>query len=302
MNKLFKLFGIVALAAAIGLSFAGCDTGGDSPAPAPAGGTGGSAGSQRSVYTWNDAESNSYRLEITEAPNSRAVYTPKQGDTYVLTITPKVGKPQKSNGTVTLSNSTTIILKPDNSPTTFTITVTPTDTTVIVTGMGGTITFEDGKTKEVIPIFDTFDFKAEMWYYDEAGDIGETWQNTLPLSYFTSVTPKKGDKFTFEISGTINNTMEWFNLEIYYLPSWTTIGVSDKQEISGPFKKEFVINIHEDPKPTATEFRISMINHLYHMYSHNVTANNARLPEGTQRGDVMATVSNFEIRLLPNKD
>ena len=72
MKNIVKLFGVTALVAVIGLSFAGCDTGGGggtSHTPAPSG----PAAPKKTVYTW-DAGDDSYKLEITEASESRAVF------------------------------------------------------------------------------------------------------------------------------------------------------------------------------------------------------------------------------------
>jgi hypothetical protein len=164
MKNVFKVLGIIALAAAIGLSFAGCDTGGGGTTPAPGtGGTGGTAAPQKTVYTWV-AGDDSYRLEITEASNSRAAYTPKSGDTYVLTITTtntitiKI-EIKKSSGTVIVSSSSgkesTFELTPTTptgAGTPFTVTVEETATNGLITGIVGDITLEDGTTEEAAEV------------------------------------------------------------------------------------------------------------------------------------------------------
>jgi len=314
MKNAIKLLGIIAIIALIGLSFAGCDTGGDSPAPAP--GPSGPAPLQKTVYTWNAGE-DSYRLEVTEASNSRAVYTPKSGDTYVLTITP--GN-KKSSGTVTVTSSSgdkksTLTLTPTGASEPFTVTVTTTATNALVTDMAGSITFE-GETepvnlteKKVTPVkeFETFNFKANIWYNSEKS-WGEAWGASIPLSDFTAHIPQKEDKLTFSLSGTIDQSMQWFNLEIHCLPPWRTLGWSNYSPSSGwgnmtaipsgYFTKELSIYIVEDSNPDASELALDIINHFWQVTTNDgLVYSNDRLPEGTKEGDVMATIRNFRISL-----
>ena len=306
MKNMVKLFGVTALVAVIGLSFAGCDTGGgDSPAPAePA-----------AVYTW-DAEDDSYRLEITEASKGRAVYTPKSGDTYVLIITFKDGGTKKSSGTVTVSTESTFTLKPSNSSTTFTVTVTTTATNVIVTGMTGTITLESGETKaapsKVIPVkvYETFTLKANRW------DSGEEWTGGILLSDFTAKIPNKGDKFTFKLSGTPDTEMKWINLQITCHAPYQFLGKGYRVNTDGsqnwdlvnlpkdkPFEETFTVDIGPDLRPDFTEIYVRMINALWNKNENNgeiiTNDNGGKLPEGTKQDDVMATIRNFKISLVP---
>jgi len=84
MKNLIKLIGLIALAAVIGFSMTAC--------PADAGGGG------EITYKYSDDEGNAYELLITS--EGRAAYKPKNGDNYVLTITFKDSKVEKSTGTV----------------------------------------------------------------------------------------------------------------------------------------------------------------------------------------------------------
>jgi hypothetical protein len=303
MKNVIKVLGIIALAAVIGLSFAGCDTGegGDPPEPA------GPSGPQKMVYTWKSGVNN-YRLEITEASEGRAVYKPKTNDTYVLTINP--GN-KKSSGTVTVSSSgkeSTFTLKPANSGTTFTVKAVETATNVLITGMTGTITLEDATTvptpTTVTPVkeYATFPFTANIWYY-APDDQGEHWVGGLVLSDFTTHIPKKGDKLIFSLSGTTDTEMKWFEFYLHQKAPWLVLGPANGwQEVtlSETFDKPnfFVVNIEEDPRADA--IYITMDNKIWQMSpggNPNPITNNGRLPAGTKQGDVMATVRNFKISL-----
>jgi len=303
MKNTIKLLGIIAIIALIGLSFIGCDTGGDSPAPAP--GPSGSPPSQKTVYTWDDADSNSYKLEITEASNSRAAYTPKSGDTYVLTITLKAGGTKISIGAVTVSNSTSITLTSAGASEPFTITVTA---TALVIGMGGTITFTDNSTKTVeqtsvtpVKVFDTFDLKAVYYGTEEevAQGKGQSWRTVYPLSDFTDHTPKKGDKFTFKLSGTTTKDMEEFRITIYQDTgglgiqpyAYKAIGVpKDWATVKLPRtfdNQEIVVFINEDTNPDRSQRNPPFIN----------IENETTIPGSIPKGETVASIRNFRVSI-----
>jgi hypothetical protein len=305
MKNIIKVLGIIALATVIGLSFIGCDTGGGST-PAPAGGTGGPAGQatqQKTVYTWVAGE-DSYSLEITEASTSRAAYTPKSGDTYVLTITTKTNETKRSSGAVTVSGNT-FTLTPSNSSTTFTITVVKTSATnVLVTGMSGTITLDGGtetvaaSEKKVTPVkvYETFTFGAQRWEDQATNTKGESWHARIPLSDFTLEKPEKGKKYTFRLSGTTDTEMKSFSFQMFnaraYPFFYQNIGhVVDYKSVklSGSFDETFVAIIDADPESVDDVFGLNLGNAL---------DENTKLPENAKEGDVMATFRNFRVSLL----
>jgi len=106
---------LAVLAAALVLGMTACDTG-------SSGGTsGGSARLATATYKSLDNDGNVYELVITEA-GGRAAYSPKNGDTYVLTIYSPDGKIKgKSSGAVEVNGLTLTLTKDGNS---FTVTVT----------------------------------------------------------------------------------------------------------------------------------------------------------------------------------
>jgi hypothetical protein len=289
MKNVIKVLGIIALAAVIGLSFTGCDTGEGEVPPEP-------AGPQKMVYTWKSGN-DSYKLEITEDANSRAVYTPKSGDTYVLTINP--GN-KKSSGTVTIS-ANTFTLKPSNSTTIFTITVTPTATNVLVTGMGGTITLEDGTTKPAPATstptkeFATFELKAEKF-----PNI-EIWTNGFILTDLTDQKPKKGDKLKFEIRGEMKEPLKWFSAGIYSDGTWLG-GSGDPyiREIAATFNTSFTIEVENAPSVNGS-VNVFINNILWQIgdgdnsdWKHE----SGFRVQDSDVGKVKATISNFRICLV----
>jgi len=123
MKNLFKLFGIIALVAVIGFSMSGCEETETAPTPGTV------------TYT-GTADGVTYTLKITE---NIARYTAQIGDTYELTVGTK-----KSTGTVEGVTGGTLTLKPSNGAA-FTATVNSSG----ITGMTGTITFDDGTSQPV---------------------------------------------------------------------------------------------------------------------------------------------------------
>ena len=95
---------------------------------------GGPSGDTPGTVTYTGTDSGTtYTLVITE---NTSRYVAQAGDTYTLTVGGKT-----SSGTVT-NAGTTLILKPSNSGTSFTATVSGNG----ITGMTGTITFTDNST------------------------------------------------------------------------------------------------------------------------------------------------------------
>ena len=97
MKSMFKLFGIIALAAVIGFT-AACSNGGGGGGP----GSQTTSGPTSATYVSYDADGNKYELVITNSATGRAAYNPKNGDRYTLTITLVNGTKQTSTGTVTI--------------------------------------------------------------------------------------------------------------------------------------------------------------------------------------------------------
>jgi len=288
MKNLLKAFGVIALAAIIGFSFAACggDDGGNGVATPP---------TPSMVYESKDSDGNVYKLEIKDASASRAAYTPQPGDTYVLTITFTAGGTKKSSGTVGISGNT-LTLKPSINPeATITITVTETATNVLITKIEGTITFEDGTEQEapatVIPVktYELFNLYANRGGFDH-------WVDVLRLADFTSVIPEKGKKYTFTVSGTPNKDLNDFRLAITCQPEdwseYTTLG--DWEEEDGvhhfdklargvTFNDTFTLKIYNDPTPGWFIWLEIM--------------NTAEIPASTPEYATMATIRNFRISL-----
>jgi hypothetical protein len=148
MKNFFKLFGIIALAAVIGVSLAACDTGGGSGGGN--GGNGGGGGGSASVTYVSEDANNIYQLTVTSKSTSSksiaympetalnvsyatgvASYTPKAGDTFVLVIIVKTsGNVTRETGTVKTAGTTIELTVTNSSTSTTTITVTTSSDTM----------------------------------------------------------------------------------------------------------------------------------------------------------------------------
>jgi hypothetical protein len=132
---------VIALAAVIGfsmiaLSLTGCGGGGGGDGP-------GGGGDPTSItYTSYETDGTEYKLEISAA--GRAVYTPKRGDTYTLTITLPNGTKETSRGTVESYTTYTITLQHNESNNTVSVTVSGNG----ISYFSGTIYLDNGRTRD----------------------------------------------------------------------------------------------------------------------------------------------------------
>jgi hypothetical protein len=153
---------------AIALVFVGC---GDSGA--------GDDGQTSRAFSGKDRNGSNYILSITKAAG-RAAYTPKAGDTYVLTIIDDEGDVKTSSGTVIGLSGGEWILEPaaEGSKITFTIKTTEGG---IIKSIKGKITMENGDTIDVEETLTPPDVveKAfvEVWRYFGSPEI-HSWIDT----------------------------------------------------------------------------------------------------------------------------
>jgi len=308
MKNTIKIFGTqirmicaIALAAIIGFSFASCGSGAGSSQPP--------ADPELAVYESQDSEGNIYILEITSA--GRAVYTPKTGDNYTLTIKNKSGAViGKSNGTVTVTvngSTNSFTLAPSNSPTeTFTITIVNTETGgVLMTAIIGPITLADGRSIEaprVNPVrtYEKFELYANKWW-----EFNNSWSNDIRLSDFTTERPVKGKIYVFSLSGTTDKLLNNVKLE---LSTWVA-EESDWRWVGGAeivpiptltfVDQIFKVYIYNDPIPNVP-INLGIENVLWN--EANGVDSGERLPPGTNNGDLMATIRNFKISLIGVED
>jgi hypothetical protein len=145
MKNIIKLLGFAALVAVIVFTMIACDTGGGgggsrkNPTPTPT-----PSGTRDPVTYAGMAGSYTYVLIIEDSGAARAVLTPEKDDKYTLIY----GNSRVSTGDVVSFENGVLTLAPskaeDPEEETFTITVSGAG----ITGMTGTITWDNGNTNE----------------------------------------------------------------------------------------------------------------------------------------------------------
>jgi hypothetical protein len=276
MKNVFKVLGIISLIAVIGFSFTSCGDGSGS-APNPT----------STVFESKDSAGNIYILEVSSASASRTAYTPKNGDSFTLTIITSTGNSWTDSGTVSTSGTTLTL----SGTKMLTVTVSGNGMTKIEVPSGVAITI--GSTtittitltaiQQAIPTVITLNA-------DKYGDDESDWNRRMNLSEITSVKPKKDDRIRFRIRGTTDKALENLFLQLDSFPSdWSDyqfLGSSESIKIpaGGAFDKTFEFKILDDPK---TGYNVAI--GLY---------NGVAVPASVKHGAVMATISNFEIRCI----
>jgi hypothetical protein len=299
MKNKKNLFAILAITLALTLVFAMAACGNGS--------TGAPTDPTSTVLEGMDGDNNFYKLEITKA-SGRAVYTPQNGDSYVLTITFANGTTNTSKGTVSGKNGGELQLKPDNSDTKFTVKTE----SGLMTGITGTITTTDGNTKtpaSIVPAKSYDDgWKLTAFSYDDGGGRGQSWSSGIYLSEFTLHRPKYGDTFKFYISGTTDKPMKRFGLTLSsHNSDWSKyqwIGGSETINIpAGKLERTFEITIKDtvDDYPGVI-YSLSIGNNLWQEDINGNLFNGDKadsLPAGYKINEtVMATIKDFKICLL----
>ena len=290
MKKTLKLLGIVAIAAIIGFSFTSCGDSGPSPAPAAP------ANPTSKIFESKDTAGNIYILEVTSksavnASISRAAavpaYTPKDGDTFTLTIITSSGDTWTDSGTVAISGTTLTLSGTKAS--TLSITVSGNDMTKIEVPEGTTITVE-GTTITTVTLTSTgIEGAPKTWGLHPSWG-GDSWDGNIELKKITGAKPKKDETFRFKISGTPDKTLEKFGIGLIAYPDgWGDsqwLGSSRQVNVSGPFEEIFEITVLDDPT-NGWNIDISVANNV--PFPSNVSAGG---------GQILATISNFELRFI----
>jgi hypothetical protein len=283
MKNVFKVLWIIALVAIIGFSFASCGGGGGGgPAPATP------ANPTSAVFESKDSAGNIFILEVSSASASRAAYTPKNGDSFTLTIITSAGETWTDSGSVSTSGTTLTLSGTKASA--LSITVSGNNMTKIEVPSGTTITIEGTNIttvtltaiQQAIPT--VFTLNADKWSDDESD-----WNRRMDLSEITSVKPKKDNRIRFRIRGTTDKALENLALQLDSYPSdWSDyqfLGCSESIKIpAGDFNKTFEFQILDNPK-TGYTVAIGLYNFI-------------AVPASVKHGAVMATISNFEIKCI----
>ena len=329
MKNALKLIGVITLAAIIGFSMIACSNGDDNkkpdtekPGEKPEEKPPVTPGSGK--YTGKDVLGNSYSISV----GSDASRTAKKDDRFNLEVKGRDGKAKKTTGKVKEINADgTLTLETDDNVE-FTATVGSTTLDSVAAGDDFTpIPFTDGT--ELIPrSFDKILLRASRWSTSNtdnpvAGPMhGEHWGSGLSVlvkDFPTNVSKLEKnttDRYTITVSGKVDNDLDRVEIEIQGLTDndeWKYLGGYDKGvKISAnvPFSQTFNINTSDyatisynlmDYKEIILQFtnvrKKIFDNHLD--WDSNVDFGS--IPEDIPDGQIMATISDFNITLKDKK-
>jgi len=288
MKNVIKAFGLIVLAAIIGVSMMSCGGGGGGGTPTPP------APSPTSTVFESEDDSNRYILFIEAPKNNRAAFNPKNGDSYTLTIILKTtGATKTSSGTVLTVSGTILTLSGGNN---LKVTIEISSDVSVMKGMTGTIITDTGETIQApVSLTSVKTSVPKKWDLHPSWG-GDSWDGNIELNKITMAIPKKGDTFRFKISGTPDKTLEKFGIGlISYTDGWSDsqwLGGSSRQvKVSGPFEEIFEITVLENynVKDPNVKWNIDLS-----------IANNVPFPSNVSAGgtETLATISNFELRFI----
>jgi len=220
MKNFVKWFGIIALVAVIGFSFASCGGGGGGGGTPPA--------ETPATFSSKDNEGNTYELTFTKA--ARAVHQPQKGSAYELKYN---GKATKS-GTVTDVKGKDFVLTPSGSKDTVTITIDNGSMVTIV----GVIIYPDGSVAVTITT------PVTLYPNTPGGGGGDTLTIEANAYNYPGNTPAKDADFSF-----IEEVGE--DYEIVFSPLSKFLDGSASAKIS---KGKVTINLGKPKSAYLTEF------------------------------------------------
>jgi hypothetical protein len=203
MKNVFKFVGITALAVVIGFSIIACDNGGGGGGGRGPGGPTTGTDPTSATYTHTDGGENTYTLVVTKVAG-RAVYTPVEGDSYVLTIKDPDGLLLgTSKGTVVSFTNGILALKHEGG-TEFTATIEGTR----ITAFSSDIPIENGVTiPKPTPGGETHEHQWGEWVVTKEPTETENGEETRTCALDSSHKETR----TISATGEPGHTHQWGN-------------------------------------------------------------------------------------------
>jgi len=320
LKRKVSFLAVIALAALIGFSFAACDTGGGNE---NGGGDGDGAVTGSGQYNGKDVLGNTYSLSVGSDSSRAAV----KGDRFKMNVKTRDGKNRSVSGVVTnVSADGTITLKQDGSADEFTATVGGNNLNSVASegDVPTQITLDDG-TKIVPRTFDKILLRATRWSVPNQNDPstgpmrGEHYGSLLSVlvkDFPTNVSKlqKDDNRYTITISGTSDKDLDHVKIEIQGLTEddeWVYLGGygwdNEHLEIKAnqPFNR--TVNVHVTGTSVSHDLMdykeiilqvTNVINEIFEDHPDwDANINNGSIPADIPNGQIMATISNFNISL-----
>jgi len=318
MKNIFKVFGFIALVAIIGFSMAACGGGGDDDNNNSGNNPGSSQGSGK--YAGKDVLGNSYSISVGNDAARAAV----KGDRFSMEVKGRDGKTKITSGKVKeINNDGTLTLETDKGEE-FTATVGTTTLNSVAAGDDFTpISFDDG-SKLIPRSFDKILLRANRWSTPNTDDPstgpmhGEQWGSGLSVlvkDFPTNVSKLEKNttnRYTVTVSGTVDKNLDRVEIEVQGLTEddeWKYLGGYDKGvkiTANTPFSQTFDINTSNystisynlmDYKEIILQFTEVKQKIFDNHPEWNADINLGSIPADIPNGQIMATISNFNIVL-----
>ena len=299
MGKTFKFLGIITLAVIIGFGMISCG-GDDEGSSSSSGGSG--------KYSGNDVLGNTYLLSV--GSDARAAI---KGDSFKLNVSTTRGPTYTVNGKVTnIAADGTLTLKDSVTNAEFTARVDGTTTLDAV--------FNNSPDNGFVPrTFDKIFMKATRWGDPNTpgGWSGENWGsgNSVLVKDFPANVSRIIDdpeRYTITISGTSDTKIEHFRIEVQGLTNdneWVYLagsaGADDKViNANTPFNVTLPLSYFYDDS-VSNNFRdykeiiLQLTNVIKLSQEGNLESveDYGTIPANVSQGQIMATISNFNIEL-----
>ncbi|MDR2964758.1 MAG: hypothetical protein LBU88_03180 [Treponema sp.] len=301
MKYFFKVFGIVAIIAIVGLLMIGCPPSDTDLGNEETTGSG--------KYNGKDVLGNSYSLSVGSDASRAAV----KGDRYSMDVTTRDGNTKTSKGTVTgINNDGTLVLKPDNGEA-FTAMADGFTLNSVAGTDGGmaNITF-DNNSKIRPRTFNEIHLRATRW---ENGLIsGEHWGSGMSIlvrDFPTNVYELSEEgNYSITLSGISNAALNFGAIEIQGLKNgnWNYLGGGDiASSIPANTNFERKIQIQANTWDAAIDLNLMNYDEIILQFTNvmrindpnhpEYDKNNGTIPANIPNGQIMATIRNFKISL-----
>jgi len=323
MKNFFKLIGIIALAAIIGFTMAGCDKDSTSSDQTP-GTTPGSG-----LYTTKDVLGNTYSISIgssipAASIDARYARAAVKNDNVMMEVKGRDSKARNVSGTVKdIQTDGTLTIETDKGDE-FSVVVNGANLEAIVSDGAGikldksvSFTAADGKTETATTItprtFDNIYLRANRW--NNGNQRGEQYASGLSVlvkDFPTNVSrlaPGTNGRYTITISGTIDKALSHVQIEVQGLTEddkWVYLGANTTQRpiSKGAFKETVPLNVNND---FGTSYDLLDYKEVILQVTEVLKYENDAHPDwkqdygslgNTPNGQIMASISNFKISLI----
>jgi hypothetical protein len=261
-------------------------------------------------YAGKDVLGNSYSLSVGSDASRAAI----RNDRYRMEVRTRDGRTRSVTGIVTdISTDGTLTLEPDGSTDEFTATVGGNTLESVASGGDlAPIPFSDGTT--LTPrTFDNIHLRATRW--SGGGARGENWGSGLSVlvkDFPTNVSRLTwdNDRYAMTVSGTVDTNLSRVEFEVQglteddqweYLAGYTDGDIQITANVPFNITKNLNVAVNAD-LTSYKEIILQVTNDILKVFDDHPEWNvdNGTIPAEIPNGQIMASISNFNISLKDN--